>query len=251
MSWVETESLSFVARHESGQTGPVERLLEDLERFRTALEDRYELVPGEIAVVVHPRSLMLSLAHPWLPAARMVSAPAGRRYFAGSYSRREIHVLALPALEARASDVAGSREAMMLSPRHEYAHLVVGANNASLPPPFTPGTFRRYLRMAWVSEGAATYLSGQVPHMRAAVARRMREGGRPSFPPPARDALVLGGTVFDFLAREAGAGAADQLALSRSPEAAATALERALDRPAASIARGWEDYLAGFAAGSA
>ena len=100
---------------------------------------------------------------------------------------------------------------MLLSPRHEYAHLVVGANNPSLPPPFTPGTFRRYVRMAWISEGSATYLSGQVPHMRAAVARRMREGGRPSFPPPARDALVLGGTVFDFLARRGrrrGGGAA-------------------------------------------
>ena len=60
--------------------------------------------------------------------------------------------------------------------------------------------------MAWVSEGSATYLAGQVPHMRAAVARRLREGGRPSFPPAARDALVLGGTVFDFLAREAGPG---------------------------------------------
>ena len=242
MSWVETESLSFVARHESGQTGSVERLLDDLERFRTALEPRYETVPGEIAVVVHPRSLMLSLAHPWLPAARMVSAPAGRRYFAGFYSRREIHVLAPPALAARASEVAGSREAMLLSPRREYAHLVVGANNPSLPPPWTPGTFRRYLRMAWVSEGSATYLSGQVPHMRAAVARRLREGGRPSFPPTARDALVLGGTVFDFLAGQSGPEAADRLALSRTPEEATAAL-------AAADGRAWEDYLAGFAAG--
>jgi len=242
MPWVETESLSFAARHESGQTGSVERLLDDLERFRTALEPRFEAVPGEIAVIVHPRSLMLSLAHPWLPAARMVSAPAGRRYFAGFYNRREIHVLAPSVLEARASEVAGSREAMLLSPRHEYAHLVVGANNPSLPPPFTPGTFRRYVRMAWVSEGAATYLAGQVPHMRAAVARRLREGGRPSFPPAARDALVLGGTVFDFLANEAGQPAADALALSQTPEDAMAAL-------GSSTARAWEDYLAGFAAG--
>jgi len=240
--WVETESLSFVARHESGQTGSVERLLDDLERFRAALETRFEQVPGEVTVVVHPRSLMLSLAHPWLPAMRMVSAPAGRRYFAGFHTRREIHVLAPAALEARASEVAGSREAMLLSPRREYGHLVVGANNPSLPPPFTPGTFRRYLRMAWVGEGAASYLAGQVPHMRAAVARRMREGGRPSFPPPARDALVLGGTVFDFLAREAGPDAADALALARTPEAAMKALGSATGRR-------WEDYLAGFAAG--
>ena len=241
MPWVETESLSFVARHESSQTGSVQRLLDDLERFRAELERRYEQVPGEIAVVVHPRPLMLSLAHPWLPAARMVSAPAGRRYFAGFFGLREIHVLAPPALEARASGVPGSREAMMLSPRHEYAHLTVGANNPSLPPPFTPGTFRRYVRMAWVSEGSATYLAGQVPHMRGAVARRLREGGRPSFPPAARDALVLGGTVFEFVAREAGAEAADALALSRTPEQALAALGPL-------TARGWEDYLAGFGA---
>ena len=214
--WVETDSLSFVARHESDQTGSVERLLDDLERFRTALEPRFERYPGGRGDV-HPRSLMLSLAHPWLPAARMVSAPAGRRYLAGFYTTREMHVLSPTALEARASGVPGSREALALTPRNEYAHLVVGANNPSLPPPFTPGTFRRYLRMAWISEGSATYLSGQVPHMRAAVARRMREGGRPLFLPAARDALVLGGTVFDFLAREAGAAAADQLALSRKP----------------------------------
>lgn len=242
MPWVETESLSFAARHESGQTGSVERLLDDLERFRTALEPRFATVPGEVAVVVHPRALMLSLAHPWLPAARLVSAPAGRRYFAGFFGHREIHVLAPSVLEARASGVPGSREAMLLSPRHEYAHLVVGANNPALPPPFTPGTFRHYLRMVWVSEGAATYLSGQTQHMRAAVARRLREGGRPSFPPAARDALVLGGTVFDFLARQAGAAAADALALSRTPEDARAAL-------GSLSARGWEDYLAGFAAG--
>ena len=249
MPWVETESLSFAARHESGQTGSVERLLDDLERFRTELEPRFEVVPGEVAVIVHPRPLMLSLAHPWLPAARMISAPAGRRYSAGFTTAREIHVLSRSALEARASGVPGSQEALALTPRNQYAHLVVAANNPSLPPPFTPSTFRRYVRMAWVSEGSAGYLAGQVPHMRAAVARRMREGGRPSFPPPARDALVLGGTVFDFLAREAGADAADQLALSTSPESALAALESAFDRPAVSIGRSWEDYLAGFAAG--
>ena len=80
--------------------------------------------------------------------------------------------------------------------------------------------------MAWVSEGAATYLAGQVPHMRArrgAAAARGRP--RPSFPPAARDALVLGGTVFDFLAaRGGGQAAADALALSRTPEQAMAAL---------------------------
>ncbi len=207
-------------------------------------------MPGEIAVVVHPRPLMLSLAHPWLPAARMVSAPAGRRYFAGFFGRNEIHVLAPSALEARASGVPGSREAMMLSPRHEYAHLVVGANNSALPPPFTPGTFRRYVRMAWVSEGSATYLAGQVPpHARGggAAAARGRAARRSRHRRATRWCLAARCST-SWRARPAPA-AADALALTRTPEAALAAVESALDRPAASIARGWENYLEGFAAG--
>jgi len=245
MPWVETPSLSFVARHESTQARAAERVLEDLERFRSHLEGLFETVPGEIAVVIHPRPLMLALAHPWLPLLRAISAPAGRRYFAGFFGRREIHVLAPAALEQRASGVPGSAEALTLSPRHEYAHLVIGAANPSLPPPFTPGTFRRYVQMAWLAEGAATHFAGQVPHLRAAVARRLREGGRPSFPPGARDGLVLGGTVFGLLEDEAGREACVKLALSRNATAARRVLEEAFDRPMASIERSWGDYLAG------
>ena len=132
---------------------------------------------------MHARSLALSLAHPWLPLARRVAAPASRRYFAGWFAEHEIHVLAPSALERRASNVAGSREALLLTPRHEYSHLVLGANNPDLPPPFSPAHFRRYVRWAWLCEGAAAWLSGQTPLFRAAIVRRMREGGRPEFPP--------------------------------------------------------------------
>ncbi|MGI8750445.1 MAG: hypothetical protein ACR2J6_07840 [Thermoleophilaceae bacterium] len=248
MPWVETPSLSFVARHESTQARAAERVLDDLERFRAQLEGFFEHVPGEVAVVIHPRPLMLSLAHPWLPVLRVVSAPAGRRYFAGFFNRREIHVLAPAALEERASGVPGSREALALSPRHEYAHLVIGSVNPALPPPFTPGTFRRYLQMAWLAEGAATHFAGQVPHLRAAVARRLHEGGQPSFPPGARDGLVLGGTVFGLLEAEAGEDACVELARSASATAAKRVLEEAFKRPMASIERSWTDYLAALAA---
>src|SRR5438105_765546 len=37
--------------------------------------------------------------------------------------------------------------------------------------------------LAWLAEGAAVYFSGQGRHLRAAIARRLREGGRPAFPP--------------------------------------------------------------------
>ncbi len=249
MPWVETPSRSFVARHESSQARAAEQVLDDLEHFRDRLDDLFTPVPGEIAVVIHPRPLMLSLAHPWLPLLSLVSAPAGRRYQAGFFARREIHVLAPAALSRRASTAPGSREALALTPRHEYAHLVIGSANPSLPPPFTPGTFRRYVQLAWLAEGAATHFAGQVTHLRAAVALRLREGGRPSFPPGPRDGLLLGGTVFGLLEAEAGAQACVELALSRSATTATRLLEESFGRPMASIGRSWTDYLAALVTG--
>src|SRR5919204_4215975 len=138
VTWVESHSLSFAARHEDAQAGDAAAVLDALESFRADLEELFERTPYEVAVVIHPRPLMLALAHPWLPLARMVAAPASRRYFAGWFTTHEIHVLAPEALERRASSVPGSREALLLSPQHEYSHLVLGANNPELPPPFTP-----------------------------------------------------------------------------------------------------------------
>jgi hypothetical protein len=241
--WVETESLSFTARHESSHSEAAARVLEDLEAFRVVLEQSFDRAPAPVSVVIHPRSSALALAAPWLPLAQLVSAPAGRRYFAGWFARDTIHVLAPDALERRASAVPGSREALMLTHRHEYAHLVLGANEPSLPPPFSPSAFRRYVRMAWLCEGAAAHLAGQVAHLRPAVARRLREGGRPRFPPAARDAMVLGGTVFDLLEREAGAGACLELALTSERASSRLALERAFGRRLPRIERAWRDHL--------
>ena len=249
MSWVETHSLSFAARHESGHTDAAAAVLDALEGFREHLGGLFGPTPYEVSVVIHPSSLMLALAHPWLPLARLAAAPASRRYFAGWFGKDEIHVLAPAALERRASGVPGSREALLLSPQHEYAHLVVGENNPDLPPPFGPASFRRYVRWAWLCEGAATHFSGQTPHLRPAIVRRLREGGRPGFPPSTRDAQLLGGTVFSLLEREAGPGAA--VALAASPEAggARRAIEAAFGRPAAGVERDWRDYLGSLKAG--
>ena len=127
--------------------------------------------------------------------------------------------------------------------------MVVGANNETMPPPFSPATFRRYMRSAWLSEGAATYLAGQVPLMRAAVTRRLREGGRPQFPPASRDALVLGGTVFAMLHDEHGAEAGAELARAPDLRSPRRAIEEAFGRPAAGVQRDWGDYLAALTAG--
>jgi hypothetical protein len=244
MAWVETQSMSFAARHETSDAEAAGRLLERLEEFRAELEGAFETTPWGISVVVHPNALQLNLSQPWLPLARLAAAPASRRYFAGWFSSGEIHVLAPDALRRRASRVPGSREALALSPMHEYAHLVVGANNADLPPPFNPGSFRRYVEWAWLCEGAATYFSGQTRHLRPAIVRRLREGGKPSFPPSTRDAHLLGGTVFGLLAGADGREACVTLASSLEPGGPRAAVERAFARPCEEVEQDWRGYLA-------
>ena len=87
-----------------------------------------------------------------------------------------------------------------------------GGDGALAQPPLGPLRMRRWMRGAWFVEGGAQWLSGQTRHVRPAVARRLREGGAPAFPPKPADALLLGGTVFDLLAREEGERAAVEAA---------------------------------------
>ena len=240
--------MSFSARHETRHADAAAELLERLEEFRAELEGTFERTPWDVAVVIHPSAVELALAHPWLPLARRFAAPASRRYFAGWFARGEIHVLAPEALRARASRVPGSREALDRSPHHEYAHLVLAENNPALPPPFGVRTFRRYLELAWVCEGAATWLSGQTRHLRPAIARRMREGKPPSFPPRAADAQLLGGTVFSLLERAAGRRACVELAKVEHREQARAAIELAFARPVGEVEADWRDHLGSFSA---
>lgn len=245
MAWVETQSPSFTARHASEATDGAHEVLSDLERFRNDLDKRFPATPGEVAVVLHSHYVQLALAQPWLPLAQLAAAPAGRRYFGGWFAAGEVHVLAPELLRRRASNVPGSREALRLAPLHEYAHLVVGRNNADLPPPFGPRSFRAYLRWAWLCEGAATYFSGQHRHLRAAIARRLREGPEPGLPPKARDAPLLGGAVFGLLEEAAGPDAC--VGLARSPLAGVSAdevIERAFGQPIGAVARDWREHLA-------
>jgi len=244
--WVETQSPSFSARHDSSQANDAEAVLYGLEAFRTELKGLFEHTPPEVAVVLHPRPAGLALAHPWLPLARLVAAPASRRYYAGWFEEAAIHVLAPPALEGRASNVPGSREALLLSPEHEYAHLVIGANSPELPPPFSIASFRHYVRWAWLCEGAATWLAGQTPHLRGAIVRRLHEGGRPEFPPASRDAMLLGGTVFSLLERQEGAAAAAFLATSPLGRGMRSLLAEAFGRQIAAVERDWRAELDSF-----
>jgi hypothetical protein len=70
MAWVETDSLSFTARHEEGDAAFAKRTLDRLEDLRLKLEERFDDAPGEITVVVHDNPAWLAAAPPRLPAVR-------------------------------------------------------------------------------------------------------------------------------------------------------------------------------------
>lgn len=242
MAWIETESLSFTARHESADTEDAQRTLDALEDLRLRLEDRFDEVPGDITVVVHPTPGWLAAAHPFLPLARMAAAPAGQRYLAGWAMATELHVLNDDYLERRSAG-DDSRDALHGTAERLYAQIVVASNNSKLPPPWGVTGFGRYLRWSWLVEGASQYYAGHVPLFRAAVNTRMRQGKPPSFPPSARDAIILGGTVFDLLERERGRDACQVLASRLHRAGAKGNLELAFDAPIAEVERLWRRYL--------
>ena len=138
MSWVETESLCFTARHDSDDAAFAERTLDRLEHLRLRLEDRFERLPEEVTVVVHTNPVWLTAAHPFLPAARWSAAPAGRRYLAGWPMSTEMHVLNDPHMERRAAG-DDSYEALRGTAERLNAQMVVAANNTTKITPLPSG----------------------------------------------------------------------------------------------------------------
>ena len=243
MSWEETASDHFVARHDGADAAGAREVLRLLEDTRALLGERFRRLPErEIAVVLHGTPAQLDLAQPLLPAIVRAQPPAARRYVAGRASGDTIHVLAPRVLAERATTVEGSAELLRLTPAALYARIVVGDANPKL-------RGWRAVRWAWLGIGAAEFLSGRTRHARAIVARRLREGAPPSFPPGARDALLLGGTVVDLLAREQGDAAAVTFIREAGAEGSAEdALRAAFDgRTLHHTQAAWRAHLARWA----
>ena len=156
-------------------------MLAQLEHARGRLDARFPSGVGELAVVLHGTAAQLAAAQPWLTLQRALTDAGGRRYLVGWTADHELHVLAPRLLAHRASNVEGSLEMLMLAPSALLARRYIGANHPGLPPPFGPRRFARYLRWAWLVEGAAQWFSGQARHVRPAVARRLHEGSAPRF----------------------------------------------------------------------
>lgn len=186
-------------------------MLESLERTRARLDAMLGSSVPDVTVVLHRSEPLLALAHPLYVLSRATAAPAARRYVAGWAGTREVHVLSPSALARRSSSAPGSGAMLALAPDALYARLVVARIGGALPPPHTPARAARALRWAWLAEGAGRFLAGQSEHARPAIARRLREGARPRFPPGPRDAPLLGATVLDLLARERGEEAVAEL----------------------------------------
>ena len=211
-AWVETASRNFTARHEERAAGDVAAVLELLEETRGRVGPLFRTLPEEVTVVLHSSVAELDLAQPCLPVVRRLTTPAARRYLAGWAGGGALHVLTPRLLAQRAANVEGSREMLALTPAALYVQLVVAQCNPALPPPWGPRSSLRAARWAWLVAGAAQWFSGQTQHARPAIARRLREGDRPQFPPSLRDATLLGGTVIDLVVREEGLEAAVALA---------------------------------------
>jgi hypothetical protein len=251
MAWVESVSASFRARHESEHADDADRVLHSLERTRAELAEFFPRTVGELTVVLHRGMASLCLAHPLLPLAWLTTAPAARRYVAGWAGGTELHVLAPAKLEARASSVRGSREMLALTAAALYARRVVIENNHEIHNSRAPARSALQLRWAWLIEGAARWFAGQTEHARPAIARRLHEGRRPSFPPGLRDATLLGGTVIDLLVREEGELAAAQFASRLHPQGARAALCKAFGgRPFVHTEGAWRAHLAHLASAS-
>lgn len=250
MAWVESVSASFRARHESRHADDADRVLHSLELARDRLERVFPRTVGDITIVLHDSWLGLSLTNPLLPLGWFATDPAARRYVAGWVGTSEIHLLAPAASAVRASNVPGSREMLELAPAVLYTRRVIHENNHDLPRRPTPRRLALELQWAWLLEGAARWLAGQTEHARPAIARRLHDGRKPSFPPGLRDAPLLGGTVIDLLAHEEGEQRAVQLACRLHPQGPRAALAKAWrGRDLVHTEGAWRSHLARLAAG--
>ena len=192
--------------------------------------------------MIHDNPAWLAAAHPLLPAVRMAAAPAGRRYLAGWPMKTELHVLNEQWTDQRAGG-EDSERALRGTAERMYAIVVLAANNPDLPPLWTPRRFLRYLRWAWLIEGGAQSFAGQVPLFRPAVINRLRVGPPPSFPPSRRDAVILGGTIFDLLERHRGPEACEMLVPRLRRDGPRGNIELAFEASTREVEGVWREFV--------
>lgn len=251
MTWVESSSRNFAARHEEDDDEDVRQLLELLEGARAQLAPAFTRVPGTSNVVVHASDIALGAAQPMVPVMRLLSAREARSMIVGWTERDTVHVLSPRVLEARAERNGDSRQLGLLAPAALYAQVLVGHNSELLPPAFTIRALRNALRWSWLHFGVAQYLGGLTPHMSSAVKRRLDAGPVPSFPPGRRDAALLGATLVEMIALELGDAAVVELVEGLPPTGPRGHLLTLFDGLALEeIEAGWRRHLQRLVAGN-
>src|ERR1700744_3476551 len=234
MTWVESVSASFTARHDESATDDARHLLQSLERTRQYLQGYFPRTPGEVTLVLHGGPAGLVASNPTMPLVWLGTAPGAPRSVVGWAGRRVIHMLEPGLLRGRASNVPGSAEMLEYGAACLYARRVVISSNKDLARVNPALRLPRELGWARLLEGAARWFGGQTAHARPAIARRLREGGRPAFPPGLRDAPLPGGTVIARLVCGRGEPAAAGLACRLDPHGPRGALREAFGgRPVA------------------
>ena len=199
-SWTETRSPSFAARHveqrrrrTSSRCSPRSRASRDAPRTRWS-----RACPRTSSWSSTRAPASLALAQPAVPLLRRLTAPAARRYVAGWPDGRARSTCSRRGCSRSGPRTSpGSREMLLLDARGAAAP-------SSRSPRATRRCRRRCARAGCAALAAAgrglrwapgSGCPGQTAHARPAIARRLREGRRPAFPPGLRDAWLLGGSV--------------------------------------------------------
>jgi hypothetical protein len=183
VSWQEAASEHFAARFAAADAPAAREVLGALEAARARLGESLPALPrAPVDVVLHGSRAQLHLAQP----ALLATPPALRDVVLGRAAGGTVHLLS-PRLHRDG-----------LAAPALFAQLAL---QAAHPPLRAPA---RRLRHRWLLEGAADWLTGRVPTLRARARRRLRAGARPAFPPAARDAPLFGGLAVELVARERG-----------------------------------------------
>jgi hypothetical protein len=199
-TWTESSSNLFRVRFDDESRTEVEEVVHVLETVAARLEAHGLVLPDHPTIVVHPTAFSLGLAQPAFLFAQTLTESNGRRYLASWSSGSTLHLIAPTRLARGSEGHISMREALERAPACGLAHMALAHANPGL-------SLQRTLRKRdwlWLAWGAGQSLVGQVPMLASSIAVRRRERRSLAIPPPARDAVVLGGSLVELVLRERG-----------------------------------------------
>ncbi len=199
-TWTESSSSRFRVRFDDEARTEVEEVVHVLETVSARLEAHGLVLPDHPTIVVHPTAFSLGMAQPAFLVAQSFTESNGRRYLASWTAGSTLHLIAPHRLTRGTEGHISMRDALERAPACGLAHLALGHVNPAL-------SLHRVVRKRawfWLAWGAGQTLVGQVPMLASTIAARRRERRALTIPPPARDAVALGGSLVELVRRERG-----------------------------------------------